>query len=145
MPLGGRSPLRVLIAGGGVAGLEAALALRALAEERVCVELVAPEADFTYRPLAVAEPFRVAEVQRFPLDALVREAGADLRQGAVVEVDSVRRVVRTGEGEDLPYDVLLLALGARGREAVPNALTFHGHEDGPALSDLLDEALNGEL
>jgi sulfide:quinone oxidoreductase len=145
MPLGGRSPLRVLIAGGGVAGLEAALALRALAEERVSVRLVAPEADFTYRPLAVAEPFRVAEVLRFPLEALVREAGADLHRGAVAEVDAARRLVRTREGEELPYDVLLLALGARAREAVLNALTFRGREDGPALSALLDEALNGEL
>jgi sulfide:quinone oxidoreductase len=76
---GGRNPLRVLIAGGGVAGLEATLALGALAEERVSVELIAPEADFTYRPLAVAEPFRVADVRRFPLESLAREAGAELR------------------------------------------------------------------
>ena len=46
---------RVLIAGGGVAALEAALALRALAEDRVRVELLAPETQFWYRPLAVAD------------------------------------------------------------------------------------------
>jgi heterodisulfide reductase subunit A-like polyferredoxin len=34
---------RVLIAGGGVAAIEAALALRSLAEGRVSVELLAPE------------------------------------------------------------------------------------------------------
>lgn len=34
---------RVVIAGAGVAGLEAALALRDLAEERVEIELVGPE------------------------------------------------------------------------------------------------------
>jgi sulfide:quinone oxidoreductase len=128
-----------------VAGLEAALALRALAEERVSVEVVAPETDFTYRPLAVAEPFRVAEIQQFPLEALVREAGAEFRGGAIVEVDAARRVVRTSEGEELPYDVLLLTLGARAEEAVPNALTFRGPEDGPALAAMLEEALNGEL
>ena len=33
---------RVVIAGGGVAALEAALALRELAEERVEIELVGP-------------------------------------------------------------------------------------------------------
>ena len=49
--------LRVLIVGGGVAGLETMLALRAIAEERVDIELVAPEPQFWYRPLAVAEPF----------------------------------------------------------------------------------------
>ena len=48
--------MRVVIAGGGVAALEAALALRALAEDRVSVELLAPETQFWYRPLAVTEP-----------------------------------------------------------------------------------------
>ena len=50
----------VLVAGGGVAALEAALALRALADERLHVELLAPEPQFWYRPLAVAEPFSLA-------------------------------------------------------------------------------------
>ena len=76
------SPMRVLIAGGGVAALEATLALRALAPERVGITLVAPESDFTYRPLAVAEPFRVGEVRRFPLRPLVEAAGAELRREA---------------------------------------------------------------
>jgi hypothetical protein len=49
--------VRVLIAGGGVAGLEALLALRALAGDLVDLELLAPEPAFWYRPLAVAEPF----------------------------------------------------------------------------------------
>jgi NADH dehydrogenase FAD-containing subunit len=40
------SALRVLIAGGGVAGLEALLALRQLAEERVEIELLAAEPQF---------------------------------------------------------------------------------------------------
>ena len=52
-----KSTTRVLVAGGGVAALEAALAMRALAEDRVSVELLAPEPQFWYRPLAVAEPF----------------------------------------------------------------------------------------
>jgi sulfide:quinone oxidoreductase len=142
---GTQGPLRVLIAGGGVAGLEATLALRALAEERVSIELVAPEVDFTYRPLAVAEPFRVGEVRRFPLQALAHEAGAELRRGTLVSVDAARRVVTTGEGDDLSYDVLVLALGARPREAVANALTFRGPEDGAAFGALLEEALSGDV
>ena len=52
-------PVRVLIAGGGVAALEAALTLRELAEGRMRVELLAPEPQFWYRPLAVAEPVAV--------------------------------------------------------------------------------------
>ena len=81
---------RVVIAGAGVAALETALALRALAEDVVSVELVAPEEEFTYRPLAVAEPFRVGEVRRFPLAKLVAATGAELRRGAVAQVDLLK-------------------------------------------------------
>ena len=47
----------VLIAGGGVAALEAALTLREVGEGRARIELLAPEPSFWYRPVAVAEPF----------------------------------------------------------------------------------------
>jgi len=47
----------VLIVGGGVAALEALLALRDMAGDRVRLTFAAPDPDFSYRPLAVAEPF----------------------------------------------------------------------------------------
>jgi NADPH-dependent 2,4-dienoyl-CoA reductase/sulfur reductase-like enzyme len=49
--------LDVVIAGGGVAALEAAMALRELAGDRVKLTLLAPTADFIYQPMAVLEPF----------------------------------------------------------------------------------------
>jgi sulfide:quinone oxidoreductase len=137
------SPLHVVIAGGGVAGLEAALALRKLAEERVTVDVIAPHREFVYRPLAVAEPFRVAEMRRFPLEPLVRAAGGVLRHGRVASVDTDLHRVSTVEGPEQSYDVLVLALGAQAREAVPGALTFRGAEDGSALATLLEEATYG--
>ena len=48
------SRMDVVVAGAGVAGLETALALNAIAREHVAVEVIAPEREFTYRPLAVA-------------------------------------------------------------------------------------------
>jgi len=140
-----RNPLHVLIAGAGVAALEAALALQALARDDVSVELAAPEAEFTYRPLAVTEPFRVGEVRRFPLQQLAESAGARLRTGSVAAVDPERKVVTLENGQELTYDILLLALGARPREAVTGALTFRGPQDGPALSALLDKTTAGEI
>jgi sulfide:quinone oxidoreductase len=137
-------PLHVLVAGGGVAAFEAVLALRKLAEDRVAIELVAPELEFTYRPLAVAEPFRVGEVRRFPLEALVEAAGARLKRGSVVSVDPDRHVVETSEGE-LSYDALLLSLGARARESIPGALTFSGPQDGAQLAALLHNARAGQF
>ena len=58
------APLRVLVAGGGVAGMEAILALRELAPEAVDITLLAPETTFAYRPMAVAVPFARGHVQR---------------------------------------------------------------------------------
>ena len=52
----GTAKTRVLVAGGGVAALEATIALRALAPDLVQVELLAPNEEFAYRPLAVTLP-----------------------------------------------------------------------------------------
>jgi sulfide:quinone oxidoreductase len=135
----------VVVAGAGVAGLETALALRALAADFVSVDLIAPEREFAYRPLAVAEPFHMGEVRRFPLEPLVRATGAQLRRGAVAAIDAERKTVTLEEGDEVGYDVLVLALGARQYEAIPGALTFRGVEDGALLAALLDRATSGVL
>jgi sulfide:quinone oxidoreductase len=139
------SQLKVVIAGGGVAALEAVLALRALARDPLAIEVVAPEPDFVYRPLAVAEPFLAGEARRFPLARLVEDAGAELRRSRVTRVDLDRRVVELEGGAILPYDSLLVALGARPREAVRGSLTFFGPDSSPALARLLDEALTADV
>ena len=137
-------PIQVLIAGAGVAALEAALALQAAGEGKLSVELVAPEREFAYRPLAVAEPFSVAEVKRFPLENLVTAAGATLREGSLAAVHAERKVVTLSDGQELGYDVLLLALGARPRDAVSGALTFRGPQDSAAFAALLEKITAGE-
>jgi sulfide:quinone oxidoreductase len=136
---------KVLIAGSGVAGLEAALALRALAGDLLSVQLVAPESDFVYRPLAVAEPFRVGEARRFPLHRLAEAAGAELTRASVRSVDHERRMVVTSDGGTLRYDVLLLSLGARPVASIPGALTFRGPADEEAFSALLHDARAGRV
>src|SRR5689334_5414530 len=57
----GPSPerLRVVVAGGGVAGLETLVALNALAGDRIAATLVAPESHFALRALDVFEPFGI--------------------------------------------------------------------------------------
>lgn len=110
----------VVIAGGGVAGLEAAFALHELAGERVAVTLVSPGAQFAYRPPAVAEPFGSGHVERYALAPLVAAAGAALVRDTVDGVDRVGRTVRTAGGVELPYDALILAMGA-----TPHPLSAH--------------------
>jgi sulfide:quinone oxidoreductase len=138
-------PTKVLIAGAGVAGLEAALALRELAGDLVEVELVSPETDFVYRPLAVAEPFRVGEARRFPVHLLTEAAGAELTRASVRSVDAERRLIVTSDGGALHYDALLLSLGARPVPGISGALTFRGPADEEAFSALLHEARAGNV
>jgi sulfide:quinone oxidoreductase len=143
--MAGRRPATVVIAGGGVAAFEAALALRALAEEHVRVELLAPEPYFWYRPLAVAQPFALGDAKRFDLAALAALAGAGLTRGALVAVDARRHLARTTTGDEVPYDLLLVAAGATATTAVPGALTFGGPPDVSKLTRLLDEVDEREV
>jgi sulfide:quinone oxidoreductase len=138
-------PLHVLIAGGGVAALEATLALRALAEERVDIELLAPDADFVYRPMAVAEPFQQGEVKRFPLARLAELAGARLTPGTLARVDLDNHRVETADGTELNWDVLLVALGAGAREGIAGGLTFRGPDERASLTEIVDDAVAGRV
>lgn len=105
-------PLKVLIAGAGVAGLEAAFALHHLAADRIAVRLVSPTDAFTYRPLSVGEPFSSSSAERYPLGPLAAAAGADLVHDTLASVDPDRRVIHTGSGAELAYDALLIGVGA---------------------------------
>jgi len=129
--------MHVVIAGGGVAGLEAMLALAALAEGQVEVELICPSEEFVYRPMLVAEPFGSSELLTIPLRQLVGEAGASHRRDSLVSVDPAGRTVTTAAGEEIAYDALLVALGASPIEAVAGALTFSGAEERKRFAELL--------
>lgn len=137
-------PERVLIAGGGVAALEAALALHALAEDRIAVELLGAEHHFWYRPLAVSQPFDLGEATRYELPSLAVAAGAQFTPGELRGVDAGRRIAATTVGE-LAYDYLLIAVGARPVAAVAGALTFRGPADTDKIRSLLDELVAGEV
>lgn len=138
-------PLRVVIVGGGFAALELLLALRALAEERVAVTLLTPQRDFIYRPTATEEAFGATEVRRFDLAEIAAEQGAALRLDAVEAVAPRVRRIRTTSGANLDYDVLVLALGARRRVAVPGAITFRDQRDSPQVRRALESVAEGRL
>src|SRR5215207_7711434 len=79
---------RVVIAGGGVAGIEALLALRDLAGDRAKLTLVAPQPDFLYKPLLVEEPFGLNPAERRELAPVTEEVGATLVQAPLSGVRS---------------------------------------------------------
>ena len=128
---------RVLVAGAGVAALETVLALRELAGSRVTVELLAPAAELVHRPSAVETPFGGPPAARVDLRQLADDLGVRLHRDALASVDTATHHVYTRDGDYVPYDVLVVATGARSREAVPGALTFRG----PMSAGIVEQAI----
>ena len=107
-----RRPCDVVVAGGGPAALEACLALRALARERVRLTLLAPEPWFSYRPASVPDPRDVRRFRRVPIRAVADATAAELCEDRLAEVDLGARRALTAGGLELPYDELVVATGA---------------------------------
>src|SRR5262249_30606460 len=127
--------LGVIMVGGGVAGVEAALALADLAPDRTDVTMIAPNTEFVYRPMAVREPFAYGAARRYPLASIARDAGARLLHGELGRIDPARHAIHTKEDEHIEYDALLLALGAK---IVPRYAHAHTIDD-----TRLDATLHG--
>jgi sulfide:quinone oxidoreductase len=129
----------ILIAGGGVAAIEALIALRDLGGDEPRVTLLAPEPDFVYRPMSVAEPFCLGHAQRHPLASIARDFGANLVRDSLAEVDAGSRTVTTGSGVEIAYDSLLIAVGARQGAVYGHAITFGAEGARELLSGLLSD------
>ena len=105
------TPRTVLIAGGGAAAIEAALALVAIPGEHLRVELIAADSSWAYRPLTVVEPFTTGRPRTYAIEAL-EELGVRIHRNEVVAVDPERRSVTLASREELHYDALLVATGS---------------------------------
>ncbi len=142
-----RDRKRVLIAGGGVAGLETLLALRALAPDRLQITILAPELKFVNRSMSAAQPFNPQHVRGLRLQDTADEVGARWRRGVLDRFDHERHRAVTRDGDELPYDVLVLALGAHPEREWESdrVLTFHGAADGPNYRLLLKRLGEGSV
>ena len=136
-------PLNVVIAGGGVAALEATMALRALAADRVCITLLAPGREFHYRPMAVAEPFTIAHARHLPLAGIAADFGARLVTGALAAVEPDERRVVSASGERIGYDALVIACGTQIRPAFERVVTIDDRNLGGTLRGLVQDVEEG--
>ncbi len=133
---------RVLVAGGGIGGLEAVLALRALAEERVDITLLSNRTDITYRPLLVTEPFGTSHVADIDVRALAADRGVTFVAGEARSIDTDAHELHTID-RVLRYDDAILALGARAVPSVTGALTFRTRPDAEAVGAAMREVPDG--
>jgi sulfide:quinone oxidoreductase len=138
-----RSARRVVICGGGVAAVEALLALRAHLKVGVEVHLIAPNRQFIYQPLAVAVPFDLAETHLFGLAEIAADQNATLHLDSLARVDADDGSVRLASDIDFAYDDLVVAVGAQRRPWLEGALHFGGSASVMAFRDLLEQLENG--
>jgi sulfide:quinone oxidoreductase len=138
-------PLEVVVAGGGVAALELVLALNDLAADRVAITIVAPDVDFIYRPPSSADPSLLGYVERYPLRRLANDLGARLVPDALARVSLDRHEVVTSSGEVVPYDRLVLAVGARPYPAFRHAITLGVEDTTAALTRLVSDLDCGDV
>src|SRR6476469_5556261 len=134
---GSEEPAEVLIAGGGIAGIEAVLALRELAGERAHVSVLAPDLDFLYRPLTVAEPFTHQPAESHELEPALAEMGADFIEGALERVGADEQIAYTTGGKSIAYDYLVVCVGGRARPAYSGVETFWSNRTDIPIDDLI--------
>ncbi|WP_344486368.1 NAD(P)/FAD-dependent oxidoreductase [Glycomyces endophyticus] len=150
-----RTRPRVVIAGGGFAGLETAFTLRSRLGDRVDLRLIANEHDFLFRPNTIYLPFGGDEAKlHVPLtDAAVRR-GVDLVRASLKRVDTDLHLVELDDGTIEHYDYLVLATGAAMRPEEVPGLAEHArtiwtpgqmHDLGDDLERLHLAAADGEV
>ena len=130
---------RIVVAGGGIAGLEALVALRRLGGADVDLHLISPDDTFTLRALGSFERFGRPAAQVYELDAIAADLGVARHRGALVHVDADAGVAALKAGAAIGYDALVIAVGGHARPAFAHGACFGG---GPPSAM---EAVRGDL
>ena len=138
-------PHRVVIAGGGVAGLEALIALRRLAGDRVSTTLITPDPEFMLRALSVERPFSRPAPRRYDISRICSDHDAMYRHDALHAVHRASRCITAQSGDEIAYDSLLVAIGARPSPVFPEAVTFRGLQDAEAMHAVIEDVELGHL
>jgi len=136
---------RVLIVGGGVAAVEAAVALSDLAGDRVEVEICSPREDFIYRPFAVGAPYGRSRPMRFGLPLLAERCGAEFRLAGIKAIDDAAGEATSHDGDRIGFDHLLVACGSRALWAVPGTVPFWGAVEESGVQGVVRELRDGAL
>jgi len=134
---------RVVIAGGGVAGLEALIAMRDLAPGRVATTLLAPTPEYLVRALSVQDPFARPTPRHYSLQQIAADHDAEFVQDGLAAADTAHNRVETSAGTHISFDSLLVAIGARPEAAFERVNTFRGLQDAEAMHGLIQDVEGG--
>ncbi len=128
-----------MIVGGGVAGLEALAALPTFCDDRLAITLVSPNPSFGLRADAIEAAFGRAAPVAHDVATIAADHDATYLHDAVHAVHREYGLALTQAGRELPYDSLLVAVGAHAtpHPALHEAVTFRGMQDVAPLSGVL--------
>jgi sulfide:quinone oxidoreductase len=134
----------VIVAGGGLAALEAVVTLRhGASADRMPITILAPKPGFVHRPMATQAALAHGSTWRMELDRFARDHRADLVADSLASVDVASHAATTAGGRELRYSALLVAVGARTSEWLPGAITFGLREPGSGMPALLADIDKG--
>jgi len=148
---------KVVVLGGGFAGLETAFALRAALPDQADITLISDDTSFLFRPHTIYIPFGMDEDKlRVDIVKPARRKGIRFVEARAYELDTVRRTLDRDAGDGLQrelYDYLVIAAGVRPRLGETPGLAEYGHTLGSAesmlrlrdaLAQVLERAGRGE-
>jgi sulfide:quinone oxidoreductase len=135
-------PHRIVIAGGGVAALEAMIALHGTPGS-FDVTLVSASDTFTYRPLSVGEPFGLGHPARYPIARLCQDHGTRFVHARVAQARPDDHQVDLDDASTLDYDSLIVAVGARSVPPFEYGATFDRETSAQEFDDVLADLTDG--
>lgn len=114
---------RVVVVGGGVAALEALLALADLGEGRLRLRLLADRDSFELRPQQIGALWGGPPVQ-LDLREFADHLGAAFERERLLAVEPDRGLAVMASGARVPYDELVVCVGAQPAPPYPGAFTL---------------------
>jgi sulfide:quinone oxidoreductase len=135
-----RRRLRLVVAGAGIAGLEALVALHTLAPGRIAPTLIDPGDAFRLRALDIGARFGMRPPRPYPLTDLAHDLGAVLVRQRVARVDHSDGTVVVHSGRRIGYDALLIATGSRLDPAMSEGVVFDPAHGPDTLASLAAQA-----
>ena len=132
-----------MICGGGIAAVEGLLRLRKLAGDSIDIAILAPNEELILRPLAVRQPFAGGPPNHYPLKRIAADNDAEWLKDSLSWVDPDGQVVHTETGQQLRFDALLIAVGARQLAPFDHVQTFRDAEADKVFQGVVQDIEEG--